>query len=91
MHKPRSMLADSQRQGFCHVSQLLELLFLKYGIDCSRLHDSSSALPAMVSGSILQPAVQPESEVHLACTPAMANQRHRQTTFSWFRPAELTV
>ena len=91
MHKPRSRLSLQDRQGFCHVSQLLEILFLKYGIDSSEKHDASGASPSIVGEGILQPAAQTTAEASIARTTAVSNSCLAQTTFAWFQPAELTV
>ena len=90
MNKPRSRLAAYQRQGFCHVSQLLEILFAKYGIDTSGLPDAAGN-SANVGDDMLQPATHTVSAVPANVTTAAPHGCREQTTFSWFQPAELTV
>jgi len=90
MNKPRSRLAAYHRQGFCHVSQLLEILFARYGIDTNELQESAGQSTIAGDGA-LESAAQAVSAMPVNLTTAAPNGCRAQTTFAWFQPAELTV
>ena len=86
------------RQGLCHISQLLELLFLKYGISTEEL-DLVSAGEAQVASrdkKTLAAADGREDRQRATSTNATASlaatsPETAQTTFAWFQPSDLTI
>jgi hypothetical protein len=71
-----------QRLGLCHVSQLLKLLFAKYGIE-DELDNEEVSQPLLFSVN--------HNESPSSVSPAPGEKAVAQGTFSWFQPSELTV
>ena len=75
----RNQLAENQRQGLCHVSQILELLLIKYGLDTQESVSTKSEFKF------------PEQQTATNPLSAPCKQDQHQATFAWFDTAEISA
>lgn len=92
---PASRRALGERQGLSHISQLLELLFLKYGISTEDvdLVDTSqvqAACRSSVKGSAFEPLALKTAQLVTTASNDTSAAVNGQSTFAWYQ-TELTI